>query len=452
MSDSEHPVEWYLAREGQQFGPLNDVELKKFIELGHMRPNDLLWRHGFPDWRPASTVFPPGRPAPSPTSNPAAPTRNGSPDGQRATVQEKPDGERTGGSLQTAAKPAGRGTTAAQPATGSPRTKPAPSSPRRAEGRPAERASRPAAPRTHGRSYVTLVVFMALMVVAGTAFALHQSGRLAALMADFGLSDVTQSGKSQPGATSVSTTPRTTTGSTSPVGAPRVAADQSVLKATGSSAQEVDTNFQKSPLWRLLKTEFPDWYADQIKETARLGSEQKDEKTIAKYLADAMVALRRKHVSDALSASPPRLRTVASTFLANLGRLAGHSIDACYSFISQGETNPAVVELMRSSEHAANLQGQVVAVFEAIAEGRKAPRAQSPPRREDYDALAAQLAHRGWSPVDLQLFSDARALSRATPQKVCQMVQDWFAAQLAVKDEDVQLRLLVEALKPVVAG
>ena len=59
---------------------------------------------------------------------------------------------------------------------------------------------------------------------------------------------------------------------------------------------------------------------------------------------------------------------------------------------------------------------------------------------------------RGWNPVDLQFFSDARALSRATPQKVCQMVQDWFAAQLAVKDEDVQLRLLVEALKPVVAG
>jgi hypothetical protein len=55
-------------------------------------------------------------------------------------------------------------------------------------------------------------------------------------------------------------------------------------------------------------------------------------------------------------------------------------------------------------------------------------------------------------PADLALFSDPRALSRAAPQKVCQMVQDWFAAQLAVKDEDVQLRLLVEALKPVVAG
>ena len=32
------------------------------------------------------------------------------------------------------------------------------------------------------------------------------------------------------------------------------------------------------------------------------------------------------------------------------------------------------------------------------------------------------------------------------------MVQDWFAAQLAVGDEEVQVRLLIEALKPVVAG
>src|SRR5688572_11517137 len=58
MSGEEHPVEWYLARDDQQFGPLSDVELKKFIELGHMRGTDLLWRHGFPDWRPASSVFP----------------------------------------------------------------------------------------------------------------------------------------------------------------------------------------------------------------------------------------------------------------------------------------------------------------------------------------------------------------------------------------------------------
>jgi hypothetical protein len=32
------------------------------------------------------------------------------------------------------------------------------------------------------------------------------------------------------------------------------------------------------------------------------------------------------------------------------------------------------------------------------------------------------------------------------------MVQDWFAAHLAVSDQGIQERLLVETLKPVVSG
>jgi hypothetical protein len=282
--------------------------------------------------------------------------------------------------------------------------------------------------------------------LAGTALALHRSGRLSALMADFGLSDVADTSDT-----------RNVTGS-NPNGPGQVATQSqdslknSPLQGFGNSAEDVDTGFQKAALWRLLKKEFPDWYGEQVKQAARLRSEQKDDKAIAQSLAEALVALRRKHVAEALSASPSRLRLLASSFLDNLGRLAGTSIDACYGFISQGETSPMVVELLRASEHTANLQAQSVAVFEAIIEGRKTPRAPTAPRREDYDALAAQLAKRGWSPSDLQLFSDARALSRAAPQKVCQMVQDWFAAQLAVQDEDMQLRLLVEALKPVVSG
>ena len=47
----------------------------------------------------------------------------------------------------------------------------------------------------------------------------------------------------------------------------------------------------------------------------------------------------------------------------------------------------------------------------------------------------------------MQLFSDERALARATPDKVCQLVHDWFAAQLAIKDQDMQLRLLVDSLQ-----
>ena len=57
MSAPASQTQWYLARDGQQYGPLTDAELAKFIELGHLQPTDLLWREGFPDWRPAMVVF-----------------------------------------------------------------------------------------------------------------------------------------------------------------------------------------------------------------------------------------------------------------------------------------------------------------------------------------------------------------------------------------------------------
>ena len=66
MSAPASQTQWYLARDGQQYGPLSEPELAKFIELGHLQPTDLLWRDGFPDWRPAMVVFPPQRHAPRP--------------------------------------------------------------------------------------------------------------------------------------------------------------------------------------------------------------------------------------------------------------------------------------------------------------------------------------------------------------------------------------------------
>jgi hypothetical protein len=111
-----------------------------------------------------------------------------------------------------------------------------------------------------------------------------------------------------------------------------------------------------------------------------------------------------------------------------------------------------IVSLMQNPQHAAPLQAQLTAVFEAIADGRKTARVYPQPRKSDYDMLAGDLAKRGWTQADMQLFSDERALSRAPPEKVCQLVTDWFAAQLDIKDQDIQLRLLVDSLKPVVAG
>ena len=54
---SEQAIEWYLARDGQQYGPLSDAEMTKFRELGHLHMTDLVWREGFANWMPAAAVF-----------------------------------------------------------------------------------------------------------------------------------------------------------------------------------------------------------------------------------------------------------------------------------------------------------------------------------------------------------------------------------------------------------
>jgi len=60
-------VEWYLTRGDERHGPLSDLEMLNFIELGHLRSNDLLWREGFSEWRPAMVVFPELQEVPNPS-------------------------------------------------------------------------------------------------------------------------------------------------------------------------------------------------------------------------------------------------------------------------------------------------------------------------------------------------------------------------------------------------
>jgi hypothetical protein len=56
-SEEKSVTNWYLARDGQQCGPISYVEMKKFNELGYLRATGLVWRKEFPDWRPAAAVF-----------------------------------------------------------------------------------------------------------------------------------------------------------------------------------------------------------------------------------------------------------------------------------------------------------------------------------------------------------------------------------------------------------
>ena len=394
MSAPASSTQWYLAREGQQFGPISEAELAKFIELGHLQPNDLLWREGFPDWRPAMVVFPPRTQAPQRSAG-----------GPRTAASSPP--ARQSSSLEVHASDT---TARARMGHGE-------------EGLETEQR------RGRGaRMAMVLLVIAALGAV--TWFAYPYRDRLKDLMG------------AMP--------------SLAPSDAFAIADRKSLevppLAGFTDTPEVTDAKLQSTALWRVIKREFPDWYTQRLDESATLARASKDEAAIGQQMARKLVELRRQQVANALSATLPRLKSVATAFYDNLVQLRRHSTDACYGFISQGEANPAIVTMLQGSEHTAHLQAQLTSVFEAVAEGRKQPRVYPQPRQTDYDKLAADLAKRGWTPADMKLFSDERALAKAAPDKVCQMVHDWFAAQLSLSDPEAQMRLLVESLRPVVAG
>jgi GYF domain 2 len=397
--------QWYIARDGQQFGPLTDAELAKFIDLGHLQPTDLLWREGFPDWRPALVVFPQHK---QPAAQPMPPLRPMITVPPRAAARPEQE-QRPGRSSRESA-----------------RLEPAVQQSRRAShADPAEFEE----PRSRGRGLKRAVLALLVLVALGAGgwYAYPYRTEIGDLVKGL-------AAKASLGADD------------------RAALETPPLKGLGGPQQSVDTTLQATALWRVLKRDFPEWYTERLKEVEALAAQNKDDAAIGQQIARGLVGLRRQNVNYALAASFPRLKAVAQTFHENLVELKKQSSEACFEFISQGEAGTTIVGMLRGSEHVGHLQAQMTAVFEAVADGRKTARVYPQPRKSDYDALAADLRKLGWSQADMQLFSDERALAQASHEKVCQLVHDWFAAQLAIKDPDMQLRLLVDSLKPVIAG
>lgn len=63
-------AEWYYTGAGEeQTGPISASELKELAKTGVLKPDDLVWRLGMPDWRPAASIkglLPPRPPGPPP--------------------------------------------------------------------------------------------------------------------------------------------------------------------------------------------------------------------------------------------------------------------------------------------------------------------------------------------------------------------------------------------------
>ena len=226
----------------------------------------------------------------------------------------------------------------------------------------------------------------------------------------------------------------------------------SPFASSGDTPDDIEAGLQKGALWRILKRDSVEFYKTVVDQVAGMRAQKADDRGVSKFLADAVVTHRRQNAKIALAGSPTHLRQIAQSFLANLKQLAARDTQTCYSFISFGEANSFIIELSRTPTFGEPLHRQLTSIFEAVADGRKAPQTYTGAGRADYDALTAELTTRGWSQDDLMTFSDPRKLSSATPDVVCRMVQDWFGAHLALKDADMQARLLGESLRPLVHG
>jgi hypothetical protein len=579
MTGAAQPIEWYLARDDKQFGPLSDAELLKLLELRHLKQQDLVWRAGFTDWTPAGVAFPqafaaPSAPAPvqpAPIPAPEPPPVQAEPEPAHPANIETLSDYRARIGNRTEPAPAATGTydpgvlaagrerasthdaasapsrrmwiapVEGEPEAGGPnigngtgsvtapvagqvqmdghtqvridpvlRTPVAPSFPsaatapaagvartsaglqsfgREAGDHPQLRHSQldprghaPApgrsppiadpgtdlqprrvgnarpqtddddfddsdedAPRPHRRIWglVVIIVLLATMGAATWLLVAHPEKikQLVGSAASGGGAMVAAGGDD-----------RASRAARGQAAAPAKARPAAAMLNFPESATAIDEQLQAGQLWQIVRTEFPDWYAERVRETARLVSERKPDEAITKHLVDALISLRRKNAEAAFQASHPKLQMVARSFRDALEQLVKHSQVACYALVSSGEGSRGMIALIRDPTYSPALQASMTAVFEAVSDGRASPTASMVPRRSDYDTLTRELTALGWSEQDLAMFADPQSLAQSPPERVCKMVREWFTAHLAIQDKDIQLRLLIESLKPVVAG
>jgi len=67
-------TEWHFTKAGEQHGPVTAAQLKELAKSGELLPEDLVWKEGMSEWKPARSVngLLSARPAPPPPPTPAS--------------------------------------------------------------------------------------------------------------------------------------------------------------------------------------------------------------------------------------------------------------------------------------------------------------------------------------------------------------------------------------------
>jgi hypothetical protein len=507
MSSMEAGIHWFIAREGRQHGPVSDMEMRKLVELGHLRHTDLLWRQGFPDWRPAPTVFA-GNPAPAPApvathySEPRTYQNGASPSVMPRFEQTSGRGAQGNAAEMAAAVAQAHGSFISQRngggASGDARANPqfvpmqAPQklNEPRLEAQSASSYREVSAttefspPPKKGAAGAVMAIAVVMALLGGGWYVIKKHGgkiseivasRMAAkdpasptetpaetqalAPAEAPATAVTE----KPAATSAETPPTATVSTATITGAapaetaaPNTPATAVPVATTPPPTPEqlaaVGSELEKTPYWKLISTEFPDWYRERVASAAAMNAGGKSQAEVSKFLVQSLVELRRSQADAALGASTETLKSLAVAFKASVTQLSKIGTPTCMAFIMSGESHDSVVSVISDPAKNTELNAHLLAVFTAVSEGRKGATAHADPADGDYKLLVQELVKKGWTQAELELFADPKGASRTTPERYCQMMQDFFAAHLTITDPNVQDRLLHRTLKLVVAG
>lgn len=433
---------WFIAREGEQHGPLNESEMQLFVDRGYLRATDLVWRQGFPDWRPAFSVFPPkSQPTQPPAATPAAPTAPNRTLSEPQTATLSPATPNRDAGLASISQSGPR------PQSLEPEFSEAPSDkfgePHGANVSDVSNASAafgtdPLDDSHKPRSVLRIASTLGAMTIAGLGVWYYVNGS----------PDWTNAADN--GEVPVVKAPATASSKAAATTA--VAPPAPVPLAANPVQTGIDQRLQQAELWRFLKSQYPNWYKSVLDNADQLEKNATYDQRLSELLVTRLIELRRRNATNVLAAGPQSLASVASTFLDNLKYLANEGAEPCYNFISKGEQSTAVVSAMLKPETHAPIHDQLLATFKASTEGASTPVKHAAPEKEDYQALTGELAKIGWNKEDIQLFANPKALSEAPPARVCQMVQDWFTAHLRLDNKSAQERLLHETLRPVISG
>jgi hypothetical protein len=102
-------MEYFLHRDGQQWGPYDEATLRSMLAAQQVLPTDLIWNDQMPDWATVESVFPTSTPVPAPIPAPtpmptpvaattpvAAAGKSTATPTEKPTVKAKPDKKEAG--------------------------------------------------------------------------------------------------------------------------------------------------------------------------------------------------------------------------------------------------------------------------------------------------------------------------------------------------------------------